>query len=177
MGKKCHKHFYSLLASYSCLQHEAGCFFKNWETSSTRVILHQRVYHPYVTRGIKKENRQRSAAKVKRMLLSILKPLIRTTIQLQSGSTWGWGVGRNLCRRSTFNSWIGMWCVYKKSLPEVNIHVLMIEWTYSSWYKNKGFVDSWYHILHWAAVNICYVSFLKILFHRLCKVCMTANKA
>ena len=33
------------------------------------------------TRGIKKENRQRSAAKVKRMLLSILKPPIRMTIQ------------------------------------------------------------------------------------------------
>ena len=72
-AKKCGKHFYSLLASYSCLQHEAGYFVKNWETSSTRVILHQRVHHPYVTRGIKKENLQRSAAKVKRMLLTILK--------------------------------------------------------------------------------------------------------
>ena len=71
--------------------------------------MHQRVHHPYVTRCIKKGNRQRSAAKVKRMLLSILKPLIRTTIQLQSGSTWGWGEERNLCGRSTFLIWYVMY--------------------------------------------------------------------
>ena len=66
----------------------------------------------------------------------------------------------------------------KKSLPQENIiHALIIEWTYSSWYKNKCLVLSWYHILHWAAVNICYVSFFKILYHPICEVCMTTNKA
>ena len=68
--------------------------------------------------------------------------------------------------------------MYTKRLPEENIiHVLIIEWTYSSWYKNKCFVLSWYHILLRTAVSKCYVSFFKILYHRMCKVSMTTNKA
>ena len=66
----------------------------------------------------------------------------------------------------------------KKSLPEENIiHALIIEWTYSSWYKNKCFVLSWYHILLRTAISIYHVSIFKILYHRMSKVCMTTNKA
>ena len=74
-------------------------------------------------------------------------------------------------------SWIGMWCIFKKCLPEVNIHVLIIERTYSTWYKNKCLVLSWYHILLRTAISIYHVSIFKILYHRMCKVCMTTYKA
>ena len=67
--------------------------------------------------------------------------------------------------------------MYKKSLPEENIiHVLIIEWTHSSWYKNKCFVLSWYHNLSRTAITIRYVCFFKILYYRFCKVTMTTNK-
>ena len=94
----------------------------------------------------------------------------------------GGGEGGKLCSlKDGMRSWpcscMGMWCI-EKSLPEENIiHFLIIEWTYSSWYKNKCFVLSWYHILLRTAVSKCYVSFFKILYQQMCKVSMTTNKA
>ena len=100
---------------------------------------------------------------------------------LLSGWGGGRGGGQNLCSlKDGMRSWpcscMGMWCI-KKSLPEENIiHVLIIEWTYSSWYKNKCFVLSWYHILSRTAISIRYVFFFKIVYYRFCKVTMTTNK-
>ena len=100
-------------------------------------------------------------------------------IQLQSASTVGGGGGTNLCslkdgRRSLFLHGCVM---YKKNLPKVNIiHVLIIEWTYSSWYRNKCFLLSWYHILLRTAIRVYHVSIFKILYHRMSKVCMTTIK-